>query len=1063
MLTNSYGKAGLFTAAIGLLALGAGDVARADDTEVYQSTITAANNGRPKVLIMFDDSGSMATTVVSERRPYDPTLDGTAEDYALSLAEIEDRTRMQIAQEVVSTLISANPGIDFGLGLFNRNCGGYDGWLCNANGYNGGRIVKGIIADAENATDMARVAHNASLQSTVAELSSDGYTPLCESMYEAYNYMAGAPVWYGDDLNPSVDTPNRDTSIENGNAYVSPATNCANTYVILLTDGKPSRDTDANTLIKTLTGRDQSYTCGIYRSDDDGVDTAENCLPELAYHMANTDLDGEPANGNQYSTTYTIGFTTNQRLLADTATEGGGAYFQANSADQLTAAFQGAVASILATDATFTSPAVAVDSFSRTQSRNDVFFAMFKPDEHVDWPGNIKRLNLAITADPATGDTTATLVDKNGTAAIDPATGLIDDEAITYWGTEEDGGTVEKGGVGALLAARDPATRTIKSNTGTNGRLETFDAANIDPEAFGYTAGDTASLFSFFGVTSQAELNSVINWGKGYKINRDGTTNGTRDWVLADMLHSKPLVINYGALSGGSPAFTTADPDVRIVVGTNGGFIHMFGNRDGVEDWAFFAKELGPVLTERSANRKSTDHVYGIDSPAVIYTKDINFDGILDYRAGDKVYLYSGLRRGGNIMYALDISNPDRPAFLWRIDNSTTGFSEMGQTWSVPNIQKIPGYVDSNGIPKPVLIFGAGYDTDKDATTVASPDDIGRGIYIVDATTGALVWSVTPAANSSTNLRASNLNHSVPASVTALDSNGDELVDRLYFGDAGGQLWRVDMPGHARPNASQDTWRLTKMADLNDGTSSAAADRRFISTAPDVVRTEAYGKIFDAILIGTGDRTNPKAVDVTNRFYMIRDERVSPYTTDAPSSSDCLSDPPPDDFRCNLPVTDSDLHDLTSNPINVGTTEEKLAASTALAAAHGWRMDLEANGEKSLSRSLTIAGKVYFTTFSPDAALTNLCEPTTGTSRLYAIDLSDASETTDFNNDNDYERSWVIGSLIPDTPSPHFGPDGEIRVLLPPGSGGSGFAGNPLETGATLPQPYGSYWYQEEY
>ncbi|MEH6581543.1 MAG: hypothetical protein V7754_06370 [Halioglobus sp.] len=1220
MLTNSYGKAGLFATVVGLLAVGTGDVTRADDTEVYQSTFSAGATGRPKVLIMFDDSGSMDTTVEGERPPYDATLNGTADDYASTansdyvywstsgsppsgnsnqrfkvtknrcvssftplddnglfqsrarrwiasnsraypgdiydagwtslrsgstdplhvdcLTDISndqagngsgqadsfpflppiiryanrvqyrdkdleysaataaasnidwgsttytfysahyidywnddtltvDQTRMEIAQEVVSTLISANPGIDFGLGLFNRNCGGYsDRGGCNANGYNGGRIVRGIIADSENATDMQRTAQNTALQSTVAGLTSEGYTPLCESMYEVYNYMAGAPVYYGDDRHSTADSPNRDTTIEairNGaNSYVSPATDCAYTYVILMTDGKPTRDTNANSRIKTLTGRNpNTYTCGIY--EDDVAGTAENCMPELAYHMANTDLDGNSANGNQYGITYTIGFTTNQQLLADTASEGEGAYYQADSADALATAFQRAVASILSTDATFTSPAVAVDSFTRTQSRNDVFFAMFKPYDYVDWPGNIKRLNLALTTDVNTGDTTASLVDKNGDPAIDPATGLIDDEAITYWGTVADGGTVEAGGVGALLAARDPVTRTIKSNTGTNGALEAFDTSNIDPEAFGYTAGDTASLFNFFGVANQAELNTIINWGKGYKLDEDGTTNGTRDWVLADMLHSKPLVVNYGARTGGSPAFTPADPDLRIVVGTNGGFIHMFGNRDGIEDWAFFAKELGPVLTQRSANRKSTNHVYGIDSPAVIYTKDLNFDGTLDHAAGDKVYMYSGLRRGGSMMYALDISNPDSPAFLWRIDNTTSGFSEMGQTWSVPTIKKIPGYVDGNGVPKPVLIFGAGYDTDKDAITVAGPDDVGRGIYIVDAATGALIWSITPAADSATNLQASNLNHSVPASVTALDSNGDELVDRLYFGDAGGQLWRVDMPGNVRPTASQDIWRLTKIADLNDGTTDAADDRRFISTAPDVVRTETYGSIFDAILIGTGDRTNPKALDVTNRFYMIRDERVRPYITDAPTSSDCLADPPSDDFRCNLPLTDSSLYDLTSNPIDVGTAAQKLAASTALAAAHGWRMDLGANGEKNLSRSLTIGGKVYFTTFSPDTVLTNLCEPSPGTSRIYAVDIYDATENTDFNNDNDYERSWVIGSLIPDTPSPHFGPDGEIRILLPPGSGGSGFAGNPLETGASLPQPYGSYWYQEEY
>ncbi len=103
-------------------------------------------------------------------------------------------------------------------------------------------------------------------------------------------------------------------------------------------------------------------------------------------------------------------------------------------------------------------------------------------------------------------------------------------------------------------------------------------------------------------------------------------------------------------------------------------------------------------------------------------------------------------------MYAMDISDPDSPSLLWRIDETSSGFAELGQTWSVPAVTRIPGYRDGNGIPKPVLVFGAGYDTDKDSQDIATADTMGRGIFIVDAVTGALVWSMTPAADSLTNM-----------------------------------------------------------------------------------------------------------------------------------------------------------------------------------------------------------------------------------------------------------------------------------------------------------------------
>ena len=166
------------------------------------------------------------------------------------------------------------------------------------------------------------------------------------------------------------------------------------------------------------------------------------------------------------------------------------------------------------------------------------------------------------------------------------------------------------------------------------------------------------------------------------------------------------------------------------------------------------------------------------------------------------------------------------------------------------------------------------------------------------------------------------------------------------------------------------------------------------------------------------------------------------------------------------PFNDPHLYDASANLIQTGTLAQITAAAAALAAANGWYIDLGANGEKGLSRSLTIDGTVYFTTFSPDTAVSSsMCEPPLGTGLFYALNLFDASEVHDFNDDSNYERFWTMGSLLPETPSPHFGSDGEIRLLLPPGAGGGsgGLLDNPFETGATLPAPYGSYWYQEDY
>lgn len=1159
------------------LILGAVDVSLADDTEIFRSTFDATNDsaGRPKVLIVFDNSGSMSG-LTEEKKPYDASvtysnaggidsnnlywaegLDGgppakstsnwvsksknrcasssgssgplanqgfyigklarwktaspTSKSKWMDLATSgSDRTpphfdcldditssntsnpghttgypangssgpyvasktsavdasgwkpyrvytanymnwyygtnskvfmsKLEVAQRVIADLVSANPGIDFGLEIFNPNTNTNTGYPGDTDG--GGYIYRRII-DGKDQTDAERDTDRSDLLAKINGLTPSTWTPLCESTYEAYLYLAGKSVAYAAKA-AGYGPGNRDKSAEDPEGtYKSPAGACQFTYVILMTDGMPTRDRSANKLVEDLTGK----TCNTYATDDQG--NQKNCLPELTEYMYTHDLDGDSSNGVQRAISYTIGFQTNQALLSDAARRGGGLYYTASSAEDLAAAFQGAITAILATAGSFTAPSVAVDTFTRTESRNEVFFAMFEPQEGTDWPGNIKKLRIDIT----NGD--AVLKDANDADAMD-GSGKISDGARTYWSSETDGSTVKKGGVGGVLANRDPDTRDIWINTGTAGALENFQASNVTAAKFGLA--DEAALLAEFDVGSRTELDALLDWARGWE---DSSTSSKRAWILGDMLHSRPLVLNYGARG----SHTKTDPDIRIVVGTNAGFLHMFDNADGKENWAFFPKELAAVLKKRQDDIKGADVVWGVDGSAVFYSKDLNNDGTIDSADGDKLYLYFGLRRGGKAYYALDLSDPDSPVLLWKKDKDAPGFGELGQTWSTPVITYVPGHVDGDGKPKPVLVFGGGYDVGKDSTTAAAGDDgEGRGIFIVDAASGALVWSVTPANNSGTNMKSADLKYSIPAQLTVLDSNGDGLTDRIYATDTGGNIWRLDLPGNSLPTTAQDKWFLTKLAALNTAGSTSPAnhegDRRFFYPV-DLVRTMSQRDgVFDAVLVGSGDRENPNATDNDDRFYMIRDYNTGIYTTRAPTASECATS---QDFRCKLPIEGTDLYDISDNLIQTGDAAQKSAAEAGLKAAAGWYIDLEAaDGEKALARALTIAGTVYFTTFSPGDDTQNLCVPAPGTGRLYAMRLLDGRAVIDFNADSQLDRFAKLGTLIPDTPSPHFGSDKKIRLLFPSGGGLQG-AGNPLETGAQLRAPFGTYWYNEEF
>ena len=142
----------------------------------------------------------------------------------------------------------------------------------------------------------------------------------------------------------------------------------------------------------------------------------------------------------------------------------------------------------------------------------------------------------------------------------------------------------------------------------------------------------------------------------------------------------------------------------------------------------------------------------------------------------------------------------------------------------------------------------------------AADDRVGNAIYIVDARTGELVWkaeSGTTGAASNTHYEHAGLVDSMPSPVSAM-LTPDGVIHRLYVGDTGGAIWRVDLPPGAggNDNHRMQHWFITKLADLGADAAepggSAADDRRFFH-APDIVRSFDASGDFDGVLIQSGD------------------------------------------------------------------------------------------------------------------------------------------------------------------------------------------------------------------
>ena len=94
-----------------------------------------------------------------------------------------------------------------------------------------------------------------------------------------------------------------------------------------------------------------------------------------------------------------------------------------------------------------------------------------------------------------------------------------------------------------------------------------------------------------------------------------------------------------------------------IYAGANDGMLHAFNDSDGQELWAF----IPPCLLGRLKELHTDTPGIFVDGSPKAY---VTYDGSGNVT---KAILIFGLRRGGNYYYALDVTNPLVPKYLWRI------------------------------------------------------------------------------------------------------------------------------------------------------------------------------------------------------------------------------------------------------------------------------------------------------------------------------------------------------------------------------------------------------------
>jgi type IV pilus assembly protein PilY1 len=752
--------------------------------------------------------------------------------------------------------------------------------------------------------------------------------------------------------------------------------------------------------------------------------------------------------GDQTLTSYFVADNVNTTTNDYASAGGTGLAFDHGEPEEALDSLRSIFREIISVSTTFVAASVPVNVFNRAEVVDNVYLAVFEAQDEPRWPGNVKKLKIA---EVTTGtETYSEIRDADNDTAFDSDDGRIRTDALTFWTdptaadvvafdpdrsevTGKDGRSISRGGAGHKVPGMSSDVAPGDQNADAGARQLFTESPSTAKALIPYDAdAATASLLASYldpsATRTGKQLQDAIAWGRGIDVfDEDGDPlDDSRDWMMGDPMHSRPLVVNYGDYG----SWSETNPLIRLFFGSNDGWFRAVENttssgaESGKEVFGFMPLEVMHEQGRLIDNNASAiePHPYGVDGEAIAYVDDADADGTIE--SGDKVWVYVGLRRGGKAYYAFDVSDPTAtPTMKWKITKSGD-FSELGMTFSTPRIST----VKYAGTEVPVLIFAGGYDggwsgasrVGKDAGWGDSSE--GNAIYVVNADTGALIWKAVKgsSANTSTVHYRTDLLDAIPSKVTVLDSDANGIADRAYVGDTGGTVWRVDMPESSGSDVRQSGWKLTPIARFSKD--DAANDRRFFH-APDVVKTRDDAGDYHGVILTSGDRADPQDTGVNNYMYMIKDRAT------APGAAAALVTDETDGSTAN------DLTDITDICIS-GEESDCDTADLSL----GWKLALEDNGEKGLSDPLTVNGVIYFTSYLPEGGGSSItCAPSEGSGRLYAVTVENGAAVYDLNNVisdvDEADRYTDIGPGIP----PGAKPLGD-QILLP----GTGIDGNQI-------------------
>ena len=811
--------------------------------------------------------------------------------------------------------------------------------------------VSWTIAELKTLTVLETVRDQ--LDAAVDTLNQKGGTPLGAAFAEASRYMYGlSPFNLSTTLNANYDSRTVANAASATTKYVSPIPtedNCSASYVFLLTDGEPNNESSVKTNTSGVTGA----TCST------STDATANwqCMKKLATYNNSFTTAGGASKKRIYTSTMILGPLASAKTnMQDIATAGGGKAYTAEKASDLVAGLLEVVEDAIKASGSVTAAGVAVNQLNRLNHLDQLYYAVFEPKAgYYHWEGNVKRYRL--------GSNGTVIYDNSATPinAVDSSTGFFQKTAKSFWSSAIDGDIAVEGGMASKLPL--PADRKMFTYMGPLTAKDTALTAIDTSSASFNTAAKVAT-----GVSGDMYTN-LMNWYKGYEVPDLGngavpidSTTVQRKRIGA-ALHSQPLLVNYGYTGDVSAAGNPDNQLNYLFFSTLEGALHAVDAKTGVEKFSFIPGEKLANLKDLHDNPSSGLPQFGMDLTWTFYRKDSDNTGQIG--TGDKVYLYGGMRMGGDNYYALDATSLTAPKLLFAVDGGTGKYANMGQTWSQPVVTT----VKISGANKKVLVFGGGYDPRHEtANEIFTGNDKGNQVYMLDAFTGDLLWFASGNSSDGADKYVSEMKYSVASGIQAVDVDGNGVTDALYFGDLGGQVFRVDFDKTSTTNATvaKRVRQIAKLGQTESGT--IPNQRRFYEPPKAALFTDTAGTKFATIALGSGYRSHPLNTVTQDRFFVLFDydlPRADLGTADDASLKTIITTP-------DMAVLDMASTTVKESGVNV--TNKR-----------GWYVDLPASGEKSLASGLIFQQKLLFTTYTPKKSAVSNCSPITGVTGTYTF------------------------------------------------------------------------------